>query len=667
MAHQVTEAIQHFIGYLHLAELLNLSGRHYQGAPTYTGFSLDEPAPEPRSLLPVSAPDAYVPQRLPSFEAGPGARLDPIWKSRSPAEEIVQSQFLPIPFIGSPSGPSPVVPAYGFEAGSVLPDISVRYDIGGRQDNIVDVAQRNALFDNDIVLDGETIIETVSLPPAVAALLQQSVHRLLDELPADLLTPFSRPGANDGLTMQIGKVGLNPAEAASAASSLGPVSWNGTYVDGIRTSDQGQRTDVQVDQLSSIADRMRADGELGSGRSPGVSAPSNVGIGDFSPLPVQEIRAGGNEQANVAMIYDLGDAFGSRIIRGDYHEINVIAQINLLAEDTAPGARTSPDSAANIFRNEASFVNEPGDVSGVVPVRGFNGATQWNVDYVNGSVFDVTMVRQSNFMADLDFVEVEQTQAYHLVTLGENNQFNVSAILEMGKTYDLIIVGGDYYKANIIVQVNILLDDDVVTHWGDSGKVSVASGDNLLENDAAIVGTGGQTFHGMTADVTALADAIAARQSTLDPNLTVGLPDNGDGVIDVLYVSGSYYNMNVIVQTNIIADLDQIEQRASSLDPVREQSVSSGGNAALNGALIVDLDSQTDYQFLGGEVYEESLLAQIDIIGDAEPADAPFSQDDDAIAVVAAMTDLVAAGEDHAPAIMQSPIPSADVLGSVLS
>ena len=66
-------------------------------------------------------------------------------------------------------------------------------------------------------------------------------------------------------------------------------------------------------------------------------------------------------------------------------------------------------------------------------------------------------------------------------------------------------------------------------------------------------------------------------------------------MLNVLYVTGDYYDINAIWQINVIADVDTAIQYLNGQPPADDgtltQSVSSGGNEASNDAIIVDVGS----------------------------------------------------------------------------
>jgi hypothetical protein len=333
--------------------------------------------------------------------------------------------------------------------------------------------------------------------------------------------------------------------------------------------------------------------------------------------------------------------------------------------------------------NEAAFVEEPGPIYGNVVLGGVPGSLIWQVDYVQGNLYDLTTVEQYNVVVDMDISEQTTTGTHFVATLGENGAINLVQLSELGASYDLIIVGGNRYEFNAVVQVNVLLDDDIVDQVADgsaaAGQTTNTDG-NLLDNDAAIVRIGGDSYKPLTGDPASLADAIDAKQTEFDYSLATGLPGNGTDTLKILYVTGDYYNYNILLQTNVLNDADHVQQVAPEASPPAgcqtgeaegadglTQTVDAGSNALQNIALLVNVGSTSDYQYVGGEVYEDTLLVQANIVADADTGTAADLHPD----LVAAIAALSGSADDTASThdIPHHPDTSAsvDVIGGVLA
>lgn len=655
MAHRVADEVSRFLGYLHFDQLLNIDMPRYSGAPVYamrghtpdragkpTELDVDLPARGASPRLPTT-PDQDAPDRITKLDS-------PIERLQSLAQS--QPQPLPVRFETPQSlidaavdltyQPSPQVPI----------NPSVTYTFGLSAGRLLDIVQKNELFDSDVVIDRLLKIDELPLAPEAESTLDDLVELALSQLPDGLGAVWEPPSGIEREQLHSGdglELGLTLSKGSSGQTAAVPD--NGTYVDGERVSETGQSQREQSADLKDIAesvlDEVDLDGDRGAPFEPQpVPVPAD-GL-PFGPTggAAQIVSAGNNELANIAALYDLTDANGSRIIRGDYYERNVIAQVNVLVETdgTLPSQEDIIEAVldgnhSGRTNNEASFVSDPGLLYGNI-AAGIPGAANWHVDYISGDLIDITSLIQRNYLVDNDLSQSSQVQAHSIYTLGENDQINVLNLVELGKAYDLIIIDGNFYKYNAIFQFNIVLDANDITQ--SEANADVAGSDNRLSNDAAIIGVGGNTHVPLSGNAEALADAIANQSTTLDYTWTIGLPGNGNDTFEVLYISGDYYAYNILLQTNIVADIDSIEQLGGSGD--LQQTASAAGNTATNAALIFDLESQSAYQFLGGAAYEESFLVQANLIIESDDEDdrdnsGPGSGDDSLIGVLAALSE----------------------------
>lgn len=354
---------------------------------------------------------------------------------------------------------------------------------------------------------------------------------------------------------------------------------------------------------------------------------------DFPTLPeraevesnyAQVADLGGNELTNVAVIGDLNEAPATLIVMGDYYETNAIIQANVLQNRdqvlTAGSELTEVDSEGNMTENVATF--EEKEFAAQAIVQGAVGDLEVKIDFVDGDFFDIKALTQRNYIDDGDVVVQNSHAAYIQVTTGGNGQANAALIEDWGKHYDLIIVLGDYHAANIITQTNILLDNDVVGQGASVGEQgcesdsgsggTIYTGQNYLLNEATISHYGESMFAGIDGDLQALIDAIS-NQETVSSEAWSDLYGAISGTLNVLFVTGNYYDLNVISQVNVIADADLAVQMSHGSSM---QWVSTGGNSLVNSAEIIDARGLRD-QYLGGNQYEDSVLIQTEMVADA--------------------------------------------------
>jgi hypothetical protein len=225
---------------------------------------------------------------------------------------------------------------------------------------------------------------------------------------------------------------------------------------------------------------------------------------------------------------------------------------------------------------------------------------------------------------------------------------------------------------NVIFQNNILLNNDniVMSADGADPSQSVSSGHNSLLNEGAIENYRGYTFDELTPGLRTIEGLLAAGVTSIDPELGSAIVGNG-GPLRVLYITGDYYDINAVWQTNITSDVNvmyqlQNEPSADLLalhpDAAVTQSVNTGNNQLTNDAAIVDVNP--DVIYVDGQVYTDCILVQADLL--------PTDQDDAVNADTDALvTELIAFVDDNQdqtgapPTVVPSPV-QADPMASVL-
>ncbi len=673
MASFVIDEISHFIGLMKLDALLNLDPYRYEGAPVYRPdpIAFDPPfIPSADLLPPVKAPLPLAPIDFPlfplrnyNFEVGTPPISLPDFFPRPHRLDLPQ----PKPFeIELPD------PLLSFVVRGVAPPdlfVNLNYTYGSSQYLIAKIAQSNVLYDNDTVAAVHELLDELLAQlragaddAAQAALLAQFAD-LAGALPtyAGKLAEFSDLDGYDQQSIELSATQQGPfpdlSAGQAAQTDLREVDGgNGTFVNGELTSHEGQSASQQSRDANAQLNRLEPDGEdslleaiLGPVDDSADGVSSSVattdapdGVGDIS------VTTGENTATNLALINDIHGADGSRIILGDFHEIDAIVQLNFytqvsvtdaLFDFETPGivfAGSNPNAASGGSGTEhASLINEASfqHVEAVAgqPLDGFGpGVFDWNVDYVYGNYYDVTVVEQRNFIDDSDTIQTHTIKTQYTAESGDNDQLNITEYSDFGYGYDLIIVAGDWVESNVIIQTNFLLDDAL---WSDEAGAS-----NSLVNDAAIVSSGGASHNEITQTAQDLAHAIATHDETFNYDLAIGLLENGDGEFNVLYVSGDYLASNIVLQTNIAIDVDTAVHL--ELPGEANSSGATHGNDLANIALINDVDSVLDYQFLGGEAYEEAVLFQANIVGEEDVEWDDLAEGEihpDVIATIAAM------------------------------
>jgi hypothetical protein len=321
----------------------------------------------------------------------------------------------------------------------------------------------------------------------------------------------------------------------------------------------------------------------------------------------------------------------------------------------------------NTADNIAEFIRHTG-LHG--QLAGILAGSHWNVDIIDGDFIDINLFTQKNYLQDNDVTGQDAWEGRYQVVAGDNGAYNLSQLFEMASVYDVIIIGGNYHGANLIFQTNILLDSDVLkmVTGGESPAAQFAlTGENALLNDATIVSYGNDVFQPFNPAINDLVAALASRQTELDMEFGDLFSGNGSGVLNVLYITGDYYDLNAMWQINVIADLDtalQLLAPTSATDEAFTQQAETGGNELSNYATIVDVGST--FATAEGDVYEDAILIQANLVVD--DADIIINKDTNAlISEVIAFTGTdpeVESAEIAPPSIAT---PQEDVMGSVLS
>ena len=354
--------------------------------------------------------------------------------------------------------------------------------------------------------------------------------------------------------------------------------------------------------------------------------PTNVVVspdGTITPDNSVTVVAGDNTVVNEAVVKNLWTGATVTAVAGDHIEINAIIQTNVIQDhDTLAGTINSliDNDGPNEVFNIASFqrTDPSADTSHAnAPSGGFPSA--WAVTTIQGDLTITNWLEQYVFMTDNDVGVLSASGATINVTAGSNTSVNHISILELARTYDLMIVGGSIYDANIIHQTNVLLDNDVVgttSNFSTTGTGTVSTSGNLLWNQAQIYNIGAaDRFSGLPDAYREAMDDLAGGGTHMPSGVLTDSAFAGLGGLRVLYISGDYVNVNYVKQTTIMGDSDQIELAMNAVhpNPGATWSISTGGNHLINTAGIIDLDS-LGKTYVGGHQYSQETLYQAELI-----------------------------------------------------
>ena len=618
-----TETINHFIGYFHLTGTLNRPDH------LYNGYYQAKPAEDfVVKHLEIDA-NPILPNNLTLLRHG--VSVDSNQEATTPRQALKNSVAAaqhptdpnhPLKLYIPPADRSEFSTGGGGEQDRF---ISVTYEDNGGETRM-NIEQVNILNNANVLtnshvslIDGNGQLIDVSIPD-VMPLLQSMLHEAEYAVGSATLSPSQLALLNHG---DNGVIELVSARDALWAKSDVPdelrhphdPAFDGRYVDGVKSD-----ADISIVDTSIISPWLKSDtltAEAGTTLSVTLTGPS-AGIGASAEL-------GNNLTNNAAYIKDVSSASGSLIIKGDYFFTKAIMQVNVLSNNdhvdvSGPNATDFSNSvftSGNEVHNVADFVTH--QMTGT-----FHGAAStfnWLVDTIKGDYFDVRSVDQINNMITNTSAVQMAHNTYFDFSSGHNLQGNFANIYG-ADTYDLIVVEGSYHHADLIYQTNIVLNNSNVTLWnngsGENSSLAVTTGDNTLTNTAKIENYEGSKFSTINASQQDLLTRLENHETSLMPNFDWNLSGNGSGTLHVLFVTGDFYHINAISQTNILSNVNDIVQLIPNYVSADGTftNVSTGGNTATNTAIIVDAASLSDSQFLGGKVYTASMLSQSNLVTD---------------------------------------------------
>ncbi|WP_334510325.1 hypothetical protein [Bradyrhizobium sp. AZCC 1693] len=536
------------------------------------------------------------------------------------------SDFLPRS--QAPNIPLPK-PAGGGGGGGVEHHVRVQYQDGGEQTQLT-VHQYNFMHDDDVNLPANALAAVEPLIAGLNSDAMATIEQLAADANAQIPVNWQMPQTDGGATDFVISHDAAWAERGGTpdAHSVTP----GYYVNGELQERPSEPTPpAEPEKLPDTGD----------------------GIGQWATL-------GGNFGINAALIVDIGEGARTMVVMGDYFKTNAIFQTNTTVDHdhiSVSGGNQEP-SAANaqdVATNIADFAQNPSLYTGFAAHA---AGPNWSVDVVDGDYYSVHAVAQVNYLSDNDVLtQVSSSSHYNLVG-GHNEQGNLALVLDGSIEYDLIIIKGGYHGLNVIFQNNILLDNDKIVMSADGAdpSQSASSGDNSLANEAGIANYGGDTFDELPGNLALIEGLLAAGMTSLDPELAGALIGHG-GPLKVLYITGNYYDINAVWQTNITSDVDVMYQLQNqpladlmALDPdgAVTQSATTGGNRLHNDAAIVDVNPDATY--VKGQIYTDSILVQANLVPTEDHA---VNADTNAL-----VTELIAFVDDH-PHDTASPPPAA--------
>ncbi|GAB1716836.1 MAG: hypothetical protein NTAFB05_18780 [Nitrobacter sp.] len=581
----VTEIIWHFLGYLHIFDDISRDritldeGDYRSDTQDYTThppqFTLT-PTDDDMDSRPVALQDAQAIEE-------PGHHF-PLPRLH-PALDLDLDRFAPAH--APPTILMPISPGAGGGGGSDA--IKIVYQEGGEQSEI-QTHQYNNMYDDDALVG----THNTNLLTTLETEANHAIGQMVAGADAAIPTDWYAPQHTDALPAFVAAHDQAWADRDGAADphSVTP----GYYLNG-----------VLQDPAPTPPDQLPAP-------DPTPAPDLGHGLGQWA-------IDGGNTASNAAYIVDLTDSARTMLVAGDYFKTNAIFQTNSYMDNdhvTVGGTGASVTTGGDQATNIADFVQHPGVYESM---PSYFAGPNWSVDVVHGDYFSVRALVQTNYLSDNDVTMQSSSSTHYEIHAGQNELGNYVLINDGNFNYDLVIVGGSYHGMNVIFQNNVLYNNDTVQITGDgtNPNQTVSTGDNQLTNTATIENYGDKALP-WNSDLDDLIHNISGGATELDPSFGQLIAGNG-GTFHILYVTGNYYDVNAIWQTNIVSDANTAIQLQGSPaaatadyygDSMATQNVATGGDVLSNDAAIVDVGNTSTH--VNGQVYGDSILIQANLV-----------------------------------------------------
>lgn len=639
---KVSEAIAHFIG------LFQITTEQARLRDDYLEFKAMHAAEQP------TTPEEHAPLSFQSpydfDEPEPGLHYVPVGPTletlTSPTEVTDTPLWFPLNgasyLVSYPENVPIIYP--------VLSSVMPVFELQPPGSVATHIAQINNLSDDDFVNIGAGHIgfHPIGTPNITLLNLVHEAAQLLPVPPASFgsetdigsfVTDTS--AALNAFAAETGAAAQAPADAApmndgistQATISLVDNPMNdATYVDGQITPEAPKLDDVlppasplakQIAPTSS--DALSGGNHLIDGSGTTAAGTTVHGLGDYVGNTAFDLNTGSNALVNSATVVNEALTGGVFATAGNHFSLDAIIQINAWSDSSSIGAslsgwgNASQQSATAAFNIADMLRIDTGDDAASAHPAHTIFPKAWAVTEINGNFVSLNWVQQFNFVTDNDTVVAS---ASHGVTTnvgtGGNQDFNDLSIADLGKYYDLVLVGGNYYDANIITQTNVLLNNDIVgsvAGFQTTGHGSISTGGNLLWNNAAITSVGHGGVDALPVDYARTLDNFANGDHTLSSGVLNDSAFQGLAGLRVLYISGSIYNLQYVQQTNVLGDSDQVALAMNAAHPTIDGnwSITTGSNALVNSAQIIAADPASK-TYVGGDHYSDEMLVQTDII-----------------------------------------------------
>lgn len=608
----VSEAIAHFIG---LFEVTREAARLHEAHDSFTHIPVAAPD--------MAAPEAVhvdIPANYSLEDYVPGVPYTPLAPELVGVAPGFGGVTAPIHHftdgVGAPAHPVDLTVALPIGSASLSIAVSTpnQPDLPGSV--ILSAHQQVTLSDNDVVHVGSAGFDFQPLHD-YGSMLGGLLHDARLDLPLGSGDP---PGSNaaikdaiistadtaDSLYHQIDGTGtpyyLTDAPALS-----------GVTVDGTHPEDAPQLKDHLPDPLGGLQPSTTS-----SSHSAAMTDHGATGGGALT------LESGANTLVNTASLANGNLTAPVVAILGNHFETNTIVQMNVWSDhdSISPSLTGSLHAQATEGFNLASF-NHVDPTAGHAAIDPASAAYPqgWHVDTLSGDVVFLNWINQINFVSDNDIATYSSTGATTLLSTGANTAFNGLSFADLGHYYDLVIIGGSMLSASSIHQTNVLLDNDVVTTlngFQTSGTASVSTGGNLLWNAAEITHVGAaDRFQALPDSFRQAAADLAAGKTGMPSDMASDPVFAGYHGLHALYISGDVLQMQMINQTNVLGDADQVALLKDSLTDslhAPDVTISTGSNTLVNQASITNLDTTGGVTYVGGQHYSDDVLLQAELV-----------------------------------------------------
>ena len=366
----------------------------------------------------------------------------------------------------------------------------------GGDSRLVELAQSNALTDIDTLLAIDLLTDTrIAQGERIRADGDDERSARRD---ARLGERSAGAGALSFPAFLVGE-----AETAFAAQNAGdtdetaaPAPRDGVFRDGARIeADDAPESPLTTLSLSGALD---PDAETGA-EIQLMARPAPDAFGTAA-------ASGSNVLVNEAALIDALIPARTLAVMGDVFQRDAIMQINVHSNTDIVAMNGAIQSAMkdpghdDTITNLAIVSHNPVTLPAATGLNP-NGLTV-NVDIADQDIFDVKTLFQQNLADDGDRISWGGTDAWSMMGFGGNLQGNAARLVDLGKSYDLVVVTGSYYALNFIGQINILADDDITALFGPPGGTALEyhSEPNTVSNEARIDKRGEQDWTGVDPD-----------------------------------------------------------------------------------------------------------------------------------------------------------------------